>query len=88
MNTAEARKITSTKQLAKAFQTHFLPVGEWVLATTWAWNFEREAMGYAAHLYKADAEGMTHMISSAEDHEDFTTEAEAGAWAMSMMLAY
>lgn len=45
-------------------------------------------MGYAAHLYRTDAEGLTHMISSAEDHEDFTTEAEAGACVMSMMLAY
>lgn len=51
-------------------------------------------MGYQAYLYRytTDERGETapiHLaISSAEDHEDFNSQAEAGAWAMSMLLAH
>lgn len=98
MNTemlAEMTRPATEKALKKAtrFQGNMMPLGEWIIATRWAWNFEREAMGYQAFLYRytTDERGETapiHLaISSAEDHEDFTSQAEAGAWAMGMFLA-
>lgn len=92
---AEMTRPATEKALKKAtrFQGNMMPVGEWIIATRWAWNFEREAMGYQAFLYRytTDERGEDapiHLaISSAEDHEDFTSQAEAGAWVMGMILA-
>jgi hypothetical protein len=98
MNTemfAEMTRPATEKGLKKAtrFQGNMMPVGEWIIATRWAWNFEREAMGYQAFLYRyttaerSETAPIHLAISSAEDHEDFTNQAETGAWAMGMILA-
>lgn len=97
MNTEMLTEMTrpaTEKALKKAtrFQGNMMPVGEWIIATRWAWNYETEAMGYQAFCYRytSSERGETapiHLaISSATDHEDFTCQAEAGAWAMSMIL--
>lgn len=99
MNTemlAEMTRPATEKALKKTtrFQGNMMPLGEWIIATRWAWNFEREAMGYQAYLYRYTTfergeDAPIHLaISSAEDREDFTSQAEAGAWAMGMILAY
>lgn len=83
------------KALKKATRAmgNMMPVGDWIIATRRAWNYERDAMGYTAFLYRyttearGDAAPIRFAITSAEDHEDFNSEADAGAWAMGMILA-
>lgn len=92
----EMTRPASEKALAKAvrFQGNMMPLGEWIIATRWAWNFEREAMSYHAYLYRyttserGDNAPIALAITSAADFEDFTSQAEAGAWAMSMILEH
>lgn len=72
----------------------WMPVSEWIIATRWAWNYERGAMGYAAYLYRftTNARGkdapITYQLASTDNLEKLTTQAEAGAWAMGMILAH
>lgn len=74
------------------FQGNMMPVGEWIIATRWAWNFERNEMGFEAFLYRyttderGDQAPIQLVLASADDTEDFRSQAEAGAWAMSMIL--
>lgn len=97
MNTemlVEMTRPATEKALKKAtrFQGNMMSVGEWIIATRWAWNFEREAMGYQAYLYRyttfecGETAPIHLAISSADTREDFTSQ--AGAWAMGMILAY
>ncbi|MEW6866869.1 hypothetical protein V3M66_00185 [Trueperella pyogenes] len=73
---------------------NMMPLGEWIIATRWAWNYDRNEMGYQAFLYRytTDERGpeapITLAVTSADDFEDFHTQAEAGAWAMGMILAH
>lgn len=99
MNTEIYEEMTrpaSEKELQRAtrFQGNMTPLGEWIIATRWAWNFEREAMGYHAYLYRYttterdENAPIRFEATSASDFEDFTSQAEAGAWAMSMILEH
>lgn len=75
-------------------QGNMMPLGEWIIATRWAWNYERDEMGYTAYLYRyTTAERGTHapimlVLDSSEDFDDFHTQADAGGWALGMILAY
>lgn len=48
MDTVKAEK--ELKHTAK-FQGNMMPLGDWIIATRWAWDFDKEAMGYQAFLY-------------------------------------
>ena len=90
----EMTRPTSEQALAKAvrFQGNMMPLGEWIIATRWAWNYETNAMGYHAFLYRytsherGENAPIRFKVTSASDFEDFASQAEAGAWAMSMIL--
>ncbi|MEW6928009.1 hypothetical protein QEV56_04590 [Trueperella pyogenes] len=87
--------ITTAKDLKKAcrFQGNMMPIGDHIMVTRWGWNYERNAMGYEAHIYtytsadRSETAPITHTLYSAADHQDFTTEAEAGSWAFGMLAA-
>lgn len=74
------------------FQGNMTPLGDWIIATRWAWNFDKEAMGYQAFLYRylTDERGseaqIVPAITSVYDYEGFESQAEVGVWAMGMML--
>lgn len=74
------------------FQDNMIPLGDWIIATHWAWDFDKEAMGYQAFLYRylTDERGpeaqIALAITSVDDYEGFESQAEAGAWVMGMML--
>lgn len=92
----EMTRPASEKELQKAtrFQGNMMPLDEWIIATRWAWNFENNALGYHAYLYRyTTSERGEHApirfeASSATDRKGFASQAEAGAWAMSMILDY
>ncbi|MCQ9359245.1 MULTISPECIES: hypothetical protein [unclassified Corynebacterium] len=91
----EMDTITTAKDLKKAcrFQGNMMPIGDHIMVTRWGWNYDRNDMGYEAHIYcySGDDRGpeasIHHVAYSAADHEDFTTEAEAGSWAFGMIAA-
>jgi hypothetical protein len=91
----EMDTITTAAALKKAcqFQGNLMPVGNHIMVTRWGWNYDRDAMGYEAHIYtyasddRSENAPITHAIASANDHEDFASEAEAGAWAFGMLAA-
>lgn len=91
----EMDTITTAKDLKKAcrFQGNMMPIGDHIMVTRWGWNYDRNDMGYEAHIYRYSGDdrgpeaSIHHVAYSAADHEDFTTEAEAGSWAFGMIVA-
>ena len=94
INFNEMGNVKTEKKLKHTtkFQGNMMPLGDWIITTRWTWDFDKEAMGYQAFLYRylADERGpeaqIALAITSVDDYEDFESQTEAGAWAMRMML--
>lgn len=93
----EARKCAKVKDVSRLPMSHMMPVDEWIIVTTWGWNYDENRMGYHAHIFKyltwdRDKDAPVELLySSMEDEgvksgKDFARESEAGGWAMSMIF--
>lgn len=92
-NFNEMSKVKIEKELKHAikFQGNIMPLDDQIIATRWAWDFDKEAMGYHAFLYRylnnkcGLKAQITLAIISVDDYEGFERQAEAGAWAMGII---
>lgn len=93
-NFNEMSTVKTEKELKRAvkFQGNMMPLGDWIIATRWAWDFYKEAMGNQAFLYRCHAEKLgpeaqiSLAITSVDAHDGLGNQTEDGAWAMGMML--
>lgn len=93
-NFNEMRSVKTEKELKHAtkLQGNMMPLGDWIIAARWAWDFDKVAMGYQAFLYRyltgerGPEEQIALAITSVDDYEVFENQAEASALAMGMML--
>lgn len=89
----EMLQVRTQRELRKAtkWQGGMMPVGNYVIATRHAWNYDRHEMGFTAFLYLYTSENrdadatLSCVIASCHDMDDFHTEAEAGSWAFGML---